>query len=248
MINAQDFSRFKKQPLVMATAYDFCFAQIMESAGVDVILVGDSLANVVLGLPSTRDINMDIMLLFVGAVARGARNTHITADMPFASEVDVDNAVRNAKRFMVVGAHSVKIEGAKYAEIKALTQQGIPVIGHLGLLPQTAKHFKQVGHAEGDKERLIHEAKGITEAGAIAMVLEHLDFNLATEVTQAVSIPTIGIGAGKHVDGQVLVQHDLLGLHNHSLPPFAKKFGHLQEAALAAASEYCRAVREKSFP
>lgn len=248
MIAASDFQRFKREPLVMVTAYDFPFAQVMEEAGVDIILVGDSLANVVLGLPTTREVGMDVMALFVSAVARGARNTHILADMPYGSDTDPAKAVTNGKRFLSLGAHSVKLEGAKLETIAALTSEGVPVVGHLGLLPQTAKSFKQVGRAQEERDEVLRSAEALSQAGAIGMVLEHMDFALAAEVTRRVPVPTIGIGAGKDVDGQVLVLHDFLGLGAGPLPPFARAFADLRKQAVSGAKDYCRAVRERGFP
>ena len=248
MIPASDFGRFKREPMVVATGYDYPFARMLEEAGVDAILVGDSLANVVLGLTSTRNVGMDTMALFVGAVARGARRTHIMADMPYGSDSDAALAVANGRRFLELGAHSVKLEGAKLEAIRALTAAGIPVVGHLGLLPQTAKSFKQVGRDPADRDQVLRSAEALAEAGAVAMVLEHMAFDLAAQVTRAVPIPTIGIGAGKDVDGQVLVLHDFLGLHPPPFPPFAKAFADLHAAGVAGAKAYGRAVRERAFP
>ncbi|HKP97400.1 MAG TPA: 3-methyl-2-oxobutanoate hydroxymethyltransferase [Fibrobacteria bacterium] len=248
MIQASEFGRFKTTPMVMATGYDYPFARILEAAGVDVILVGDSLANVVLGLPATRDVDMDVMSVFVAAAARGARNTHILADMPYGSDADPARAVANGRRFMRLGAHSVKLEGAKLDAIRALTSEGVPVVGHLGLLPQTAKSFKQVGASPEERDEVLRSAEALAGAGAIGMVLEHMAYDLAARVTRAVPIPTIGIGAGKDVDGQVLVLHDFLGLHPGPFPPFAKAFAGLHGAALAGAQAYCRAVRGRTFP
>jgi 3-methyl-2-oxobutanoate hydroxymethyltransferase len=249
MIPASDFARFKQgAPMVMATGYDFPFARILEEAGVDVILVGDSLANVVLGLPSTREVGMDEMVLFAGAAARGAMSTHILADMPFGSDADPARAVANGKRLRAAGAHSVKLEGAKLEAVRALTGEGIPVVGHLGLLPQTAKTLKQVGREPAERDEVLRSADALVGAGASAMVLEHMAADLAAEVTRRVPIPTIGIGAGPGVDGQVLVLHDFLGMHAGNYPPFAKAFADLHGAALAGAKEYCRAVRERAFP
>jgi 3-methyl-2-oxobutanoate hydroxymethyltransferase len=248
MIPASDFGRFKREPLVMATAYDFPFAQVMEEAGVDVILVGDSLANVVLGLPSTRDVDMDVMALFVAAVARGARNTHILADMPYGSDTDPARGVANGRRFLSLGAHSVKLEGAKLEVVSAMTSEGVPVIGHLGLLPQTARSFRQVGHDQKERDEVLRSAENLVKAGAFAVLLEHLDFGLAAEVTRRLPVPTIGIGAGREVDGQVLVMHDILGLGSGRLPPFAKSFADLRREGVAGVANYCRAVREREFP
>jgi 3-methyl-2-oxobutanoate hydroxymethyltransferase len=248
MIPASDFGRFKREPMVMATGYDFPFARILEEAGVDVILVGDSLANVVLGLSSTREVGMEVMSIFVAAVVRGAQNTHILADLPFGSDATAGRAVDSGRRYMELGAHSVKLEGAKLEAIKALTSEGIPVFGHLGLLPQTAKSFKQVGRDPAERDEVLRSAEALVAAGAVGMVLEHMAFDLAAEVTRRVPVPTIGIGAGKDVDGQVLVLHDFLGLSAGHLPPFAKAFAEVREEAFKGASEYCRAVRERRFP
>ncbi len=248
MLTPDEFPQFKSRPLVMATGYDYCFAGILEDAGVDIILVGDSLANVMLGLPSTRAVNMDIMSLFVAAVARGAAHTHITADMPYGSDATPESAVSNAQRFLTLGAHSVKLEGAKVEQVKALVSAGIPVIGHLGLLPQTAQSFKQVGAGEAEWENLMQAALELQRAGACAVVLEHMHFELAARITATLRIPTIGIGAGKNVDGQVLVLHDFMGLNQKPPPPFARAFASLRQAGLDGARDYCAAVRAGLFP
>ena len=248
MIPASDFARFKRQPLVMATGYDYPFARLLEEAGVDVILVGDSLANVVLGLSSTREVGMDVMAVFVGAVGRGAHDTHILADMPFGSEAEPAAAVANAKRFLSLGAHSVKLEGPKFDVVKALVSEGVPVMGHVGLLPQTARSFKQVGRGQSERDEVLRAAEGLVAAGAMSLLLEHMAPDLAAEITRRFPVPTVGIGAGAEVDGQVLVLHDFLGLKSGNYPPFAKAFADLHGAALAGAKEYCRAVRTRAFP
>ncbi len=248
MILAGDFPRFKREPLVMATAYDFPFAAILEEAGVDLILVGDSLANVVLGLSSTREVGMDAMCLFVGAASRGAPLTHIVADMPYGSDAQPALAAMNAKRFRDCGAHSVKLEGPKFDAVRAITSEGIAVIGHLGLLPQTAKSFKQVGHSDRERDEVLSAAEGLAQAGAVALVLEHMAFDLAAQITARIPIPTIGIGAGPGVNGQVLVLHDFLGIRGGHLPPFAKAFSDVRQEALRGARGYCDAVRKHAFP
>ncbi|MEO7425962.1 MAG: 3-methyl-2-oxobutanoate hydroxymethyltransferase [Fibrobacteria bacterium] len=248
MIPASEFGRFKSKPMVVATAYDFPFARILETAGVDVILVGDSLANVVLGLDSTREVGMDVMSVFVAAAVRGAKATHVMADMPYGSDLDPAKAVSNGKRFLSLGAASVKLEGAKLESIRALVSEGVPVVGHLGLLPQTAKSFKQVGRDPEERDDILKSADALAEAGAIGMVLEHIPSALAAEVTRRVPVPTIGIGAGPGTDGQVLVLHDFLGMHAGPFPPFAKAFADLHGAALAGAAAYCQAVRDRRFP
>jgi 3-methyl-2-oxobutanoate hydroxymethyltransferase len=191
---------------------------------------------------------MDIMSLFVAAVARGARNTHIVADMPFGSDTDPSRAVANGRRFLSLGAHSVKLEGAKLDAVAAMTSEGIPAIGHLGLMPQTARSFKQVGRVREERDEVLKSSEALVKAGAFSVLLEHLDFGLAAEVTRRLPVPTIGIGAGKDVDGQVLVMHDLLGLGAGALPPFARAFAGLRREAVAGAMNYCRAVRERGFP
>jgi 3-methyl-2-oxobutanoate hydroxymethyltransferase len=246
MVPASAFPRFKREPLVMATGYDYPFARILEEAGVDVILVGDSLANVMLGLKSTREVDMDIMSVFVGAVGRG--NTHIMADMPYGSDSEPRLAVANARRFLALGAHSVKLEGPKFEIVKALASEGIPVMGHVGLLPQTAKSFRQVGRESEDRDGVLRAAEGLVVAGAMSLLLEHMASDLAADITRRFAVPTVGIGAGPDVDGQVLVLHDFLGMHSGNYPPFVHAFGDLHGAALAGAKDYCRAVRTRAFP
>ena len=248
MVPASDFARFKREPLVMATGYDFAFARILEEAGVDVILVGDSLANVMLGLASTREVDMDVMSLFVGAVGRGAKATHIMADMPYGSDADPRMAVSNAKRFLSLGAHSVKLEGPKAEVVKAMAAEGIPVMGHVGLLPQTARNFKQVGRDPAERDKFLRDADSLVAAGAMSLLLEHMPADLAAEITRRFAVPTVGIGAGPDVDGQVLVLQDLLGMRAGNYPPFAKPFADVRGAAVAGLKDYCRAVRGRAFP
>ncbi|HEX2613017.1 MAG TPA: 3-methyl-2-oxobutanoate hydroxymethyltransferase [Fibrobacteria bacterium] len=241
MLSAAEIARHPG-PLVVCTACDFPFARVLERAGVDVILVGDSLANVALGLHSTRGIGMTEMEIFAAAVLRGAPQTHVTVDLPFGADSTVETAVRNGSRFIELGASSVKLEGSKPGVIKALVDAGIPVMGHLGVLPQTAKSFKKVGGAEGERDRLVAEAREIRDAGVFAMVLENVDAEVAREVTATVDVPTIGIGAGAGVRGQVQVLYDILGLAEKS-PPFAKRFADLSAEAEKAVREYAGWVR-----
>jgi len=245
MLSAQDLARFpqtRKAPLVVCTAYDFAFARIVEQAGVDVILVGDSLANVVLGLPTTRDVGMAEMELFGAAVRRGAPSTHVCIDLPYGADATVELAVRNATRLVEAGANSVKLEGPQTGVIAALLAAGIPVIGHLGVLPQTATSFRKVGLAAEDRARLLVEAQAIEKAGVCAMVLENVDADTARVITNAVAVPTIGIGAGEGTTGQVQVLHDLLGLAAKS-PPFARPQADLTAAATEAVRKYAEWVR-----
>ena len=229
-------------PLVVCTAYDAAYASILEQAGVDIILVGDSLANVVLGLSSTRDIGMTEMEIFSAAVLRGARNTHVTVDLPYGAYADSTVALQNARRLMTLGASSVKLEGVEVDVIRALRADGIPVMGHLGVLQQTALSFKRVGQSLDDRDRLISEARALEDAGVFAVVLENVEAETAHTITESLTVPTIGIGAGDGTRGQVQVLHDLLGLVEKS-PPFAKPFASLRNEAKIAAENYAKAVR-----
>ena len=209
MLSASEIAVRKSPPLVVATAYDFPFARILEEAGVDIVLVGDSLANVVLGMSSTREIGMNEMEVFVAAVVRGASNTHVTADMPYGSDFSPELALLNAKKFMDLGASSVKLEGTKLEVIRVLVQAGIPVMGHLGVLPQTATSFRKVGHEGASRDQLLQDARCLQDAGVFSMVLENVDADAAQQIAGALSVPTIGIGSGNGVTGQVHVLHDL---------------------------------------
>lgn len=206
------------------TAYDFPSAKLCEQAGVNAILVGDSLANVVLGYGSTRDIGMVEMEIFTAAVNRGAKNTHVISDLPYGSDMDPTNTLQNARKLIDAGADSVKLEGAKFDEIAVLVNANIPVVAHLGLTPQTATNYKQVGRNAQEKERLIRDSQRVSELGVIAVVLEHIPSELAKEITDLISAPTIGIGAGVDTDAQVMVYHDVLGLMGAYVPPIAHSF------------------------
>lgn len=237
-----------RRPLVAITAYDYAFAGAAQEAGVDCILVGDSLANVMLGCKSTREIDIYIMLPFVAAVARGAPHTHLVADMPWGSTTSTDEALNCAKLLMDSGADAVKIEGYHPELFTALQKASVPVMGHLGLLPQTATSFKQVGYDASHESVLIQQAKHMQELGVYAIVLEHLNFEIAHTVTNALLIPTIGIGAGAHTSGQILVLHDVLGLGKNKLPSFAKSFANMRELARNGIANYATEVRNKNFP
>jgi 3-methyl-2-oxobutanoate hydroxymethyltransferase len=232
-----------QEKIAMFTAYDLSSARIAEAAGIDMILVGDSLANVMLGRPSTRDIGMQEMLLFVEAVANGAPNTHIVADMPWKSDHSVENACKNAQLLMNAGADSVKIEGAHGDIIAAVASEVAPVVAHLGLTPQTATSFKQHGQNPSEAKQILQEAQAVVQAGAFALVLEHIPDTLGKEISEQINIPTIGIGAGKDCDGQVLVYHDALGLTPGKKPPFVKEFAHLFNDTKNAIEEYINWVK-----
>ena len=234
------------RPLAIATAYDTCFARLAEKAGIDLLLVGDSAANVLFGMEETKEISSNVMSLLVGAVSKGAPNTHIVADMPYSSMQNPEVALRDAHFFLEKGADSVKVEGTPKAILEHLRQNNIPVMGHLGLLPQTAQSLKQVGKEE--ENTLVKQASYLESIGVFSLVLEHLNHSIAKKITEFLSIPTIGIGAGKDVSGQVLVCYDLLGLSKDPLPPFVKSFAQVGEAIEEGFRQYSQAVRNKNFP
>lgn len=243
------------EPITMLTAYDYPTALAVDSAGVDSILVGDSLAMVVLGYENTLPVTMDEMLHHSRAVARGAKNALLIGDMPFMSyQVSVEDAVRNAGRFIQQGGmDAVKLEGGRErAEaIRAITGAGIPVMGHLGLTPQSVHQlggFRAQGKTASAAKRLFEDAKILEEAGVFGIVLESVPARLAEAISKGISVPTIGIGAGVGCDGQVLVTHDLLGLFDRFTPKFVKKYAALHEVMHKAFTDYIDDVETKRFP
>ncbi|HVA27503.1 MAG TPA: 3-methyl-2-oxobutanoate hydroxymethyltransferase [Candidatus Baltobacteraceae bacterium] len=237
-------------PVPMVTAYDAAFGRYAEDAGIDWILVGDSLGNVMLGYDETTPVTMEQMLHHTSAVSRNTARAHIVGDMPFGSyQVSDEEAVRNAIRFVKEGgAQSVKLEGGVYEaqRVRAIARTGIPVVGHIGITPQTAglgPGYRKRTH----RDRLFEDALALEDAGAYAIVLEVVDFDIARELTERLSILTIGIGSGPHCDSQVLVLHDLLGMYEHS-PPFAKRFAEVGTIATNALRDYATAVKERDFP
>jgi 3-methyl-2-oxobutanoate hydroxymethyltransferase len=239
----------KGKAFATITAYDVAFARAAEAAGIDVILVGDSLGNVVLGYASTVSVTIDDMERHLGAVVRGTDRAHVIVDMPFMSyEPANDEAVRNAGRFVRAGAQSVKLEGGveRAERIAAIVAAGIPVCAHIGVAPQTAglgSGFRK----RTDRDRLLADADAIVAAGAYAVVLEMVDATLAAEITTRIPIPTIGIGSGNQCDAQILVLYDLLGL-SAKPPPFAKPYANLGEAATAAMRAYADDVEARTYP
>jgi 3-methyl-2-oxobutanoate hydroxymethyltransferase len=240
--------------IVVVTAYDALFTRIIEEAGIETILVGDSLGVVVQGKKDTLSVTMDEMLYHTKLVAGAAQRAFIIADMPFLSyQVSVEDAVRNAGQLLQAGAAAVKLEGGEAVRdrVEAMTRFGIPVMGHLGMTPQSVNRYG--GYKVQAKERetanvLISDAKGLEAAGVFAMVLEAIPATLAKTVTQSVSIPTIGIGAGPDCDGQVLVLYDLLGLFDQFVPKFVKPYAHLKADALQALRRYQEEVEHGKFP
>ena len=244
-----------QEKLVMLTAYDYSTARVMDMAGVDALLVGDSLGMVMLGYPDTLSVTVDDMVRHCAAVARGAQKALVVCDMPFMSyHVSVEETVRNAGRLMTEGrAQAVKLEGgAEFAaEVRALTRASIPVMGHLGLTPQSVNAFggfKVQGKSMAAAQKLLDDARALQEAGAFALVLECVPAPLAERVTQALSIPVIGIGAGAGCDGQVLVWQDMTGMTLSHLPRFVKRFGEVGASLRSAVEAYAREVRAGAFP
>ena len=243
-----------KKKLVVVTAYDALFTRVIEQAGIDVILVGDSLGVVVQGKPDTLSVTMDEMVYHTRLVAESRRKALVIADMPFMSyQVSEERAIHNAGRLLQAGAAAVKLEGggAMVDRVRALTTVGIPVMGHLGMTPQSVHRFggyKVQGREEPQAETLVADAKAVEMAGAFALVLEAMPATLAQSITRAVSIPTIGIGAGPHCDGQVLVLYDLLGLFDEFVPKFVKPYAHLKADALQALRRFKEEVECRKFP
>jgi len=251
-----EFQRHKrdKRKLIVVTAYDALFTRIVEQAGIETILVGDSLGVVVQGKANTLSVTMDDMLYHTKLVAGAAQRALVIGDMPFMSyQASQEDARRNAGRFLQAGAQAVKLEGgaAVADQVAAMTNIGIPVMGHLGMTPQSVHVFggyKVQGKGKDQATTLIEDAKALEEAGAFALVLEAIPAQLAKTITHSVSIPTIGIGAGSHCDGQVLVLYDLLGLFDDFVPKFVKPYAHLKADALQALRRYKEEVEQGKFP
>lgn len=248
-------AKAKGEKLSMLTAYDYSTAKLEDESGINGILVGDSLGNVVLGYEDTVSVTMEDMIHHGAAVARGAKNALVVVDMPFMSyEVTVEEAVRNAGRLMKEGrAGAVKLEGGvRVAEqIRAIVKAGIPVMGHIGLTPQSINvfgGFKVQGRSEEAARALLADAKAVEEAGAFAVVIEAVPAALAQMITDAVSIPTIGIGAGAGCDGQILVYQDMLGMFSDFTPKFVKRYANVGEVMREAFANYAAEVASGAFP
>jgi 3-methyl-2-oxobutanoate hydroxymethyltransferase len=244
----------RRERFSMLTAYDFAFARIFDAAGIDVILVGDSLANVVQGLETTLPVTLDEALYHTRLVARGVRRALVVGDMPFGSyQVSPEEAVRSAIRFVKEGgAHAVKLEGGSRAAaaIERIVGAEIPVMGHVGLTPQAVHRmggYRVQGRSAPERERVLADARAVEAAGAFAVVLEGMPAELALEITRSLAIPTIGIGAGAGCDGQVLVMHDLLGLSEWT-PSFVKQYASLGALASQAARSFAEEVASGKFP
>lgn len=245
----------KGEKIAMITAYDYTSARIVEGAGIPIILVGDSLGQVVLGYESTVPVTMDEMVHHIKSVVRATEKVHVVGDLPFMSyQADPPEAIRNAGRLLKEGGcQSVKLEGGRHMAdtVSRIVQSGIPVMGHLGLTPQAVNQlggYRVQGRTTKAAVQLIEDAQALQEAGAFALVLEGVPTQLAKLVTERLDIPTIGIGAGVHCDGQVQVFHDLLGLFSDFTPKHAKKYANLAEVITEAVSSYVGDVQKKAFP
>jgi 3-methyl-2-oxobutanoate hydroxymethyltransferase len=256
MMTIPEFQRHKrdKKKLIVVTAYDALFTRIVEQAGIEAILVGDSLGVVVQGKSNTLSVTMDEMLYHTKLVAGAAQHALVIGDMPFMSyQAGQEDALRNAGRFLQAGAQAIKLEGGAVVanRVAAMTSIGIPVMGHLGMTPQSVHRFggykvqgKELDHAQA----LLNDAKALEAAGTFAIVLEAIPTELAKTITEQVAIPTIGIGAGPHCDGQILVLYDLLGLFDDFVPKFVKPYAHLKADALQALRRYKEEVEGGKFP
>ena len=256
-VTTANFRKYKAEgkKITMLTAYDYPTARLVDDAGIDAILVGDSLGNAVLGYGSTIPVTMDDMVHHVKAVVRGVQRAMVVADMPFLSyHISKKEALRNAGRLMQeAGAQAVKLEGGiEVAEsVKKITEAGIPVMGHLGLTPQSVHQmggYRVQGKDEAAAKKLLEDARALEEAGAFAVVLECVPAPLAKLVTESIGIPTIGIGAGPDCSGQVLVTHDMLGFYGQFAPKFVKRYANLHESIMQGLQGYRSEVENGSFP
>ncbi|MCV4230229.1 3-methyl-2-oxobutanoate hydroxymethyltransferase [Virgibacillus sp. LDC1] len=257
-LNIVKMKNMKKKgvPITMLTAYDYPSAKLAEEADIDMILVGDSLGNVVLGYNSTIPVTLDDMVYHTRAVARGAEDTFIVADMPFMTyHGDIDESLRGVRRLMQEGhAHAVKMEGGEEiaGTVKRIVQSGVPVLGHIGLTPQSVNQiggYRIQGKDAQDAQRLMNDAKALEAAGAFAIVLELVTEEAATEISKALSIPTIGIGAGRYCDGQVLVFHDILKYASpYRDKRFVKTYADVGSVIREGITQYVKEVKDRSFP
>jgi 3-methyl-2-oxobutanoate hydroxymethyltransferase len=248
-MDAEQIRRLKGiSKVAVLTAYDYQTAMIVDGAGIDMILVGDSLGTVVLGYEGTKQVTMVDMVMHVEAVARGVKRAHIIGDMPIASYNTPEDALKNAQRLIEAGADSVKLEGLKSEAVKAIVSSGIPVMGHLGLLPQTADDLKVKGKKKEEAERIYSDALELDRLGVYSIVLECIPLHLAKRITESVNALTIGIGAGVYTDGQVLVINDMLGMNEGHKPKHVKLYANLNQVIDVAIRRYVEDVRTAKFP
>jgi 3-methyl-2-oxobutanoate hydroxymethyltransferase len=233
-------------PIPMLTAYTTPVARSLEKAGIPVLLVGDTVGMVEMGFDSTRHTTLEHMQYHVGAVRRGAPDTHLIGDLPYNTYETPDAALKSARALLSAGADSIKLEGPKFDVIQHLVANCIDVVGHTGLTPQTSKDFKQVGRSDAEARRVFDEALGIVDAGACMLVLEHIPASLGAQITKAIAVPTIGIGAGAECDGQVLVINDAIGLGDY-WPPFSRQYAYIGKAIVEVAASFTQEVRDGTF-
>ena len=243
------------EKIAVLTAYDYSTAKYIDEAGADIVLVGDSLANVALGYNSTQSVGMTEMLIFTGAVARGVNRAFVIGDMPFMSyNVSIEEGIRNAGEMLRTGANAVKIEGCNdyiLSLIKRLTDSGIPVLGHLGFTPQyinTQGGYSVQGKSDEGVDLILSQAKLLEKAGVFGIVLEMVPEEGAKYITENVSVPTIGIGAGKYCSGQVMVSDDMLGKFSDYQPRFVRKYADIKTTVLEAVKDYCNDVKTGNYP
>ncbi len=243
-----------KEKITSITAYDYPTSKIVDLVGFDIVLVGDSVGMVVGGEPTTLGVSMEIMEYHTKIVKRGVERALVVSDMPFGSfQVSVEDGVSNAIKLVESGAEAVKIEGVSGIEktIEKIIKVGIPVMGHVGLTPQSVNIFggyRKVGKSDKERKKLMEDSKKLEALGVFSIVLENIPEDVAKEITESISIPTIGIGSGKHCDGQILVFHDVVGLTFGIEPPFAKKYVNLKEIIKSALKDFKKEIEEGVFP
>jgi 3-methyl-2-oxobutanoate hydroxymethyltransferase len=248
MKTAEDIRATKGQSkIAMLTVYDYPTACALDRCGLDILFVGDTLGEVELGFERTSKVTMEMMLHHLGAVRRGVKETHLLADLPYGSYAAPEQALENARQLLEAGANSVKLEGPRYDVVEYLVAHGVDVMGHVGLLPQTAQRYVRQGTRKSSAARVESEAVGLARAGCYAVVLEYVPTELAQRITPAIPAPTVGIGAGPHCDGQVLVITDMLGLFPR-VPSYVRKYAHLYEAIVQAGEAFRDEVKEGLFP
>ena len=237
-----------KEKIVMLTAYDYQIAKILDETSIDMILVGDSLGMVFQGCKDTKSVIIDDMIYHTKAVAKGAQNKPVIGDMPLHSDDSSELALKNAMRFLDVGAKGVKIEGTKFETVRALTDAKIPVMGHLGLLPQTANVYKVRGKNLQEATQMVEDALELERCGVFSMILECIPETLGERITKSIDVPTIGIGAGKFCDGQILVINDMLGFDEGFKPKYLKKYLHISKQISKAVETFSVDVRAGGYP
>lgn len=234
--------------LAVLTVYDYPMARALDACGLDILLVGDTLGEVIHGLPSTAEVTMEMMMLHVAAVKRAVSATHILADLPYLSYEDLETALKNSLLLMKAGADSVKLEGNQREIVEHLVKNGVPVVGHVGLTPQTIHEYRVQGKDESSAMRILSDARELEAAGCFAVVVECIPPHLARRITGELKVPTIGIGAGPDCDGQVLVLTDVLGLTPGKVPFYVKKYADFASEIQKIGKKFAEDVRAKRFP